>query len=1172
MDRGQRSQKLTIFALGSLQIARGDHQVTGLASRKAAALLVYLACDPRPHPREVLADLFWDKRTQSQAMANLRVVLSSLNKHLGTYVSIERDTVALKPMTAFWLDAAELESALTAPAWDFTAVEAALELYRGAFLEGFYLREASGFEAWQLRERERLHRLAIGGLQKLVEWELGQGRYKAGISHANRLLALDPLQETAHRQLMTLLALSGQREQALAQYESCRQLLSAELGIEPSNMTAAVHEAIAADQLGQPLSGKPSVAAISAAPVPGFLLDKHPAERPPPPFVARASELDWLDEQLTFSLADGARAVFVAGEAGSGKTALLSEYVRRVQENHDTLLVAWGNGHTRAGRGDPYVPFRELLSMLAGDVETHWTAGVAHTEQARRLWRALPLTTSLLVEKGPALLDVFVPARALAARLKAVEIDAGWFGELQARLEQWGGAGDLEREQLFEQVAMVLRGLSARWPLMLILDDLHLADKASTDLLFYLSRRLAGAPILLVGAYRAEEVARGRRGQRHPLQTVLNASKRAFGDTILDLDKADGRDFVRQLLDSEPNSLTDEFRHALWTWTEGQPLFTVELLRDMQERGDLRRDAAGRWAVQPGMVWERLPARVEAVIDERIDRLDEDLAATLIVAAVEGERFTAQVVAMVRGVPQLELVHQLSHHLEREHRLVLEQRGRQVAGQRLFRYRFWHRLFQERVYRKLGRMERTLLHREVGSALASLYAADPSAYFGELGYHAEQAGQRNTAADWYLKAAARARGHGAMSEAQDYYQSALDNIPIADTLRRWPALAGHYRTSEILSDAKAAADDVAELLRLAADRDDPRLIAEAHLHQASHAQWTGDDHLALDALALALKAAKDGENTRLETQLMGMSITSLARLGDLAGAIAIGEAALSTAEALGDEDLLSRTLNNLANCAMQVGDYSRAAELLARQVAIGRSLGDLTLEAFGLLNLAYNQLQVGAWTLAAETARQSLALSKSLGALRLQAYNHLHLCLAHFRLGDLDQAQEDLEAAWPLLAEVDDNFGSAVSHSYLGLVLEADGMVRLAAAAFDRARQQLEAMGAAAPAADALAGLIRCALAAADVTQAARLAPRLWHYLDVHSADGLEFPMWAFLTCAHAFATMGDASKADLIAERGCQELRKRAERIADSEWRRAYLEELVEHKSLMAMVDARSS
>jgi tetratricopeptide (TPR) repeat protein len=255
---------------------------------------------------------------------------------------------------------------------------------------------------------------------------------------------------------------------------------------------------------------------------------------------------------------------------------------------------------------------------------------------------------------------------------------------------------------------------------------------------------------------------------------------------------------------------------------------------------------------------------------------------------------------------------------------------------------------------------------------------------------------------------------------------------------------------------------------------------------------------------------------------------------------------------------------------MQVGDYSRAAELLERQVTIGRALHDLTLEAFGLLNLAYDQLQVGAWVQAAATAGQSLELANSLGALRLQAYNHLHLCLAHFRLGDLDQAQQDLEAAWPLFAAVDDDFGGAVSHSYLGLVLAADGMVRLAAAAFARARQQLDAMGAAAAAADALAGLTRCALAAGDVTRAEQLASQLWRYLDEQSADGLEFPIWAFLTCAQALATAGDASKAHLIATRGCAELRKRAERIEDREWRRAYLEELVEHKSLMAMRDRR--
>ncbi len=106
---------LKIATFGGLYIREDDELVAGFASRKVEALLVYLACTGRPHSRELLADLLWDDRSQQQAMANLRVVLSSLRKQVGDYVAITRETAAINPEANVWLDVAQLESDL-APA------------------------------------------------------------------------------------------------------------------------------------------------------------------------------------------------------------------------------------------------------------------------------------------------------------------------------------------------------------------------------------------------------------------------------------------------------------------------------------------------------------------------------------------------------------------------------------------------------------------------------------------------------------------------------------------------------------------------------------------------------------------------------------------------------------------------------------------------------------------------------------------------------------------------------------------------------------------------------------------------------------------------------------------------------------------------------------------------
>jgi WD40 repeat protein/DNA-binding SARP family transcriptional activator len=257
---------LQIYTLGGLRLVAKDKPVTSLETRKVEALLVYVACTARPQPREVLADLLWEERSQERAQGNLRVALASLRKHLEAYVDITRDTVALKPGAPVWLDVREVEKGLdeVQARGGITSlaaaghVESILDLYQGDFLEGFSVRQSRAFEEWMLREQERLHHLVVASLHDLVEYELREGNYPEGIAHATRLLELDPLMEAAHRQMMQLLAKSGRRGEALAQYETCRQLLGGELGIEPSRATQDLNERIRSGTILGP-SKAPSV-------------------------------------------------------------------------------------------------------------------------------------------------------------------------------------------------------------------------------------------------------------------------------------------------------------------------------------------------------------------------------------------------------------------------------------------------------------------------------------------------------------------------------------------------------------------------------------------------------------------------------------------------------------------------------------------------------------------------------------------------------------------------------------------------------------------------------------------------------------------------------------------------------------------------------------------------
>ncbi len=343
------NSSLQIFTLGSVRILSGGQPLAKLTNQKAKALLIYLASTRRRQPREVLADLLWDERSQSQAMSNLRVVLVDLRKWFGEYVTISRSIVSLKPEADIDLDVAELETALQpwvaacgvrSPQIAAGVVRAA-ELYRGEFLAGMYLRDASGFEGWLVRERQRLHYKLLEALVSLVDYELKAGSYPIGAEHARRLLELDPLMESAQRQLMRLLAYSGQRAAALETYERFRDLLIEEVSVEPEEATQALYAQIQAGVLHKP--------AIQETNPP---LHNLPVQLTS--FIGRRREIAAVSQLLTGShgrYATPRRLVTLLGAGGSGKTRLSLQAASTVLDAYPMApgWLSWRRCPTGAG-------------------------------------------------------------------------------------------------------------------------------------------------------------------------------------------------------------------------------------------------------------------------------------------------------------------------------------------------------------------------------------------------------------------------------------------------------------------------------------------------------------------------------------------------------------------------------------------------------------------------------------------------------------------------------------------------------------------------------------------------------------------------------------------------------------------------------------------------------
>ena len=428
---------LRIELLGHFRVTYVDQPVLGIHARQQELLAYLILNRHRAYPRQQIASLFWPESTDSQALTNLRRELHALRRALpqaDRVLSIGSGELQWRDVPSFTCDVCEFEAASTR--CDFKGLQEAARLYQGDLLPECY-------QDWITPARERLRSMLVDALRKLTSALEERRAYSDAIQFARRLVALDTLDEEAHRSIMRLCALQGDRAGALRAYQTCAALLERELAVEPSPAIRADFERLrAAEELVSPLSEQ-TVAL---------------------PLIGRQEE--WARLLATWSRAARGQAqmVLIRGEAGIGKTRLAEELAHWC--NPQGIAVATARSYAIEGRL-AYAPVTEWLrsravkSTLSG-LDVVWLSEVAR----------------LLPELMPERPDLPQP------------------GPLR---ETW------QRQRLFEALARAF--LHAPQPLLLIFDDMRWSDPDTLGWLHYLVRNYPDSRLLVVGTVRTEEVS-----------------------------------------------------------------------------------------------------------------------------------------------------------------------------------------------------------------------------------------------------------------------------------------------------------------------------------------------------------------------------------------------------------------------------------------------------------------------------------------------------------------------------------------------------------------------------------------------------------------------------------------------------------------------------------------
>jgi DNA-binding SARP family transcriptional activator len=299
--------KLEVYLLGAPELRRNDELWMTALSAKAQALLYYLLVTQKPQSRIALATLLWSEHADPLARASLRKVLGELRAKFAAYLQLDDDLVSLRPNAPLTVDANTFAALSAADAPDRDSYTRAVECYPGEFLAGFAVRNAPNFDAWLRASRATLQAALLRCLDWLLEQHAARGDLPQAMALGEQILAEQPWREATHRRLMDLLAESGQRGQALRQYERCRAALRAELEVEPAEATRLLYERLV--QL-EPAAAREQ---------------DHFTTRPDYALVGRRAEWRTLLAAWRAAADRNPHLALISGEAGIGKTRLAEE-------------------------------------------------------------------------------------------------------------------------------------------------------------------------------------------------------------------------------------------------------------------------------------------------------------------------------------------------------------------------------------------------------------------------------------------------------------------------------------------------------------------------------------------------------------------------------------------------------------------------------------------------------------------------------------------------------------------------------------------------------------------------------------------------------------------------------------------------------------------------------
>lgn len=897
--------RLEIRLLGEIEVRR-DGQLLDFPTQKVKELFAYLVLhSDHAHPRVVLANLLWPETDEEHGRANLRKALSLLRKMLSP--EAERWLISSGGAVRFhpedcWLDIEEFERFIAdgMKQKDAESLEQAIALYRGPPLAGIY-------EDWAIAESERLQSLFLDALEQLAEIYQAQHELQRAISIWVKVLHAVPWHERAHRELITLYALSGDRTAALRQYREYCEVLQRELHVPPLPETQALYEKI--------LRG--------ASPEPIRVIEL-PTETP---FVGRERECDLLKDLWQRVCSGVGQALLIGGEIGVGKTRFVEHFLGHLPL---TSFPSPSKGRGAKGEGvhilrgaayadaPPYDPIlqaaRDGLKSISHEILSELPA----------LWRS---------ELAQFVLELHERFPDLKLNPPSPQGKSRWFAALTGLFELF------TRER----------------PVVLFLDDLHWADSATLEYLSHLIAHLKAHRILLIGTYRAEEAQEGS-----SLRKWLDRLPRDCAQTLVlpPLSRDETDLLLSQILHQYDSAVLE----TLYAETEGNPLFVRELVRSWLASSVLQRDQQGRWKLTPEEISAaHVPESLKGLIGTLLRRVPQRSHSLLSYAAIAGRSCDLPLLKEVLHQAEEALLDRLDDL--RRLGLIVEHEGRYRFSHELVRQVVYDELSTDRKrlgHKKIAETLEKLYpdHLEEFSRELAEHWERAQLWEKALTYmlRAARRAQQAYAYSEALTLTERALKFFSQLNVQDAARLRKTKLELLDCYTDlFPTI---YDVKPALEKLQAA---IAEMISLAQELGERALLCQAYQKRAYLELSVGQREAAKHALAQALELSQTLPDTSVMARVLYHSGNAYSQMGEYSQALEHFRGAEEIFAALGDAQGYASALKSSGTIQLFLGEYEQAQQSFERALEGFKAASDLWGQAAVFNNLGIAMYELGRW-------------------------------------------------------------------------------------------------------------------------------------------------------------------------------------------------------------------